>query len=118
MSMSTTALSTRATVSATTRHFLQLVGLFLGDDTIGNGLGYSRFMGFLHRGLNFFLRQAQFVKLGKDEVTALIEGIAQTGACRKWWDYMGDIMVNNPDGTPWSAPLEEVFHHEISPENA
>ena len=39
MSMSTTPLSTRATVSATTRHFLQLVGLFLGDDTIGNCLG-------------------------------------------------------------------------------
>lgn len=41
------------------------------------------------------------------------EAIARTGVCRKWWDYMGDIMVNNDDGTPWSQPLEEVFHHEI-----
>jgi len=29
---------------------------------------------------------------------------------RRWWDYMGDIMETNPDGSPSSRPLREVFH--------
>ncbi|MCD8210721.1 MAG: L-rhamnose mutarotase [Prevotella sp.] len=29
---------------------------------------------------------------------------------QKWWDYMADIMEVNPDNSPVSIPLEEVFH--------
>jgi L-rhamnose mutarotase len=29
---------------------------------------------------------------------------------RRWWDFMKDIMAANPDGSPASAPLAEVFH--------
>lgn len=29
---------------------------------------------------------------------------------KKWWDYMGDIMETNPDNSPVSIPLKEVFH--------
>jgi len=29
---------------------------------------------------------------------------------RKWWDYMKDIMEINPDYSPITVPLEEVFH--------
>ncbi len=29
---------------------------------------------------------------------------------RKWWDYMADIMETNPDHSPVSVPLREVFH--------
>jgi L-rhamnose mutarotase len=29
---------------------------------------------------------------------------------KKWWDYMSDIMEVNPDNSPISIPLEEVFH--------
>jgi L-rhamnose mutarotase len=29
---------------------------------------------------------------------------------RKWWDYMADIMEVNPDKSPVSIPLPEVFH--------
>lgn len=29
---------------------------------------------------------------------------------RKWWEYMADIMVTNPDHSPVSIPLGEVFH--------
>ena len=36
--------------------------------------------------------------------------IAQTPACRKWWNYMGDIMPGNPDGSPVAQELREVFH--------
>lgn len=28
---------------------------------------------------------------------------------RKWWDYMKDIMETNPDKSPATVPLKEVF---------
>ena len=31
-------------------------------------------------------------------------------ALQKWWDYMADIMEVNPDNSPVSIPLPEVFH--------
>ena len=35
---------------------------------------------------------------------------AQTAICRKWWDYMADIMETNPDNSPVSVDLQPVFH--------
>ena len=29
---------------------------------------------------------------------------------RKWWDYMSDIMEVNPDNSPVSIPMPEVFY--------
>ncbi|MBS1543122.1 MAG: L-rhamnose mutarotase [Bacteroidetes bacterium] len=29
---------------------------------------------------------------------------------KKWWSYMKDIMETNPDHSPVSIPLTEVFH--------
>ena len=29
---------------------------------------------------------------------------------KKWWAYMKDIMETNPDNSPVSIPLEEVFY--------
>jgi L-rhamnose mutarotase len=29
---------------------------------------------------------------------------------QKWWTYMADIMDTNPDNSPVSIPLEEVFY--------
>src|SRR5260221_9689092 len=29
---------------------------------------------------------------------------------QKWWAYMKDIMESNPDNSPVSIPLEEVFY--------
>lgn len=31
---------------------------------------------------------------------------------KKWWAFMADIMETNPDHSPVSKPLREVFHHE------
>jgi len=31
---------------------------------------------------------------------------------QKWWDYMADIMEVNPDNSPISEPLEEMFYLE------
>jgi len=36
--------------------------------------------------------------------------IAQTDVCRKWWAHMRDLMPSNPDNSPQSADLREVFH--------
>ncbi len=36
--------------------------------------------------------------------------IAQTDVCRRWWAYMKEIMPSNPDNSPVSIELREVFH--------
>jgi L-rhamnose mutarotase len=36
--------------------------------------------------------------------------IAQTDVCRRWWRHMGDVMPSNPDSSPVSRGLREVFH--------
>jgi L-rhamnose mutarotase len=38
------------------------------------------------------------------------KAVAGTEACRKWWAYMRDIMPSNPDNSPVSEDLAEVFH--------
>ena len=35
---------------------------------------------------------------------------ADTEICRKWWDFMADIMETNPDHSPVSEDLTMVFH--------
>lgn len=34
----------------------------------------------------------------------------ETEICRKWWDYMADIMETNEDHSPVSVDLKQVFH--------
>lgn len=36
--------------------------------------------------------------------------IAQTPVCRKWWAHMKEIMPSNPDNSPRSVELKQVFH--------
>ena len=38
------------------------------------------------------------------------QSIATTRACQNWWVHMGDIMPTNPDHSPVSIDLREVFH--------
>ncbi|MBN2090011.1 L-rhamnose mutarotase, partial [candidate division KSB1 bacterium] len=38
------------------------------------------------------------------------QDLGQTEIVQKWWAYMADIMDTNPDNSPVSIPLEEVFH--------
>lgn len=35
---------------------------------------------------------------------------ADTAVNRRWWDFMADIMETNPDNSPVSKDLLEVFH--------
>ena len=36
--------------------------------------------------------------------------LPQLPIMKKWWAYMADIMEVNPDNSPVSIPLEEVFY--------
>ena len=36
--------------------------------------------------------------------------IAATPICRDWWAYMKNIMPSNPDNSPISEELKEMFH--------
>ncbi|ACS87248.1 L-rhamnose mutarotase [Musicola paradisiaca] len=38
--------------------------------------------------------------------------IAHTEACRRWWEYMKDVMPANPDDSPISEELQPVFYLE------
>lgn len=38
------------------------------------------------------------------------QDLGQTEIVQKWWAYMADIMDSNPDNSPVSVPLLEVFH--------
>lgn len=44
------------------------------------------------------------------ESEALWARSADTEVCRRWWDYMADIMETNPDNSPVSVDLYPVFH--------
>lgn len=35
---------------------------------------------------------------------------ADTEICKKWWAFMADIMETNPDNSPVSVSLKNVFH--------
>jgi L-rhamnose mutarotase len=43
-----------------------------------------------------------------DDNTA--DDLPNTAIVKKWWAYMADIMNTNPDHSPVSKPLQEVFH--------
>lgn len=36
--------------------------------------------------------------------------MAETEICQKWWAYMEPLMETNPDNSPVSIDLKEVFH--------
>ncbi len=38
--------------------------------------------------------------------------VASTDVCRRWWRHMRELMPSNPDDSPVSTELAEVFHIE------
>jgi L-rhamnose mutarotase len=40
------------------------------------------------------------------------QDLGQNELVQKWWKYMVDIMKTNPDNSPVSVPLKEVFYLE------
>jgi L-rhamnose mutarotase len=46
----------------------------------------------------------------KDETGS--QDLGQNEIVKKWWTFMADIMETNPDNSPVSVPLREVFYLE------
>lgn len=40
----------------------------------------------------------------------LVDDLPHHPVMKKWWAYMRDIMDTNPDNSPTSIPLKEVFY--------
>lgn len=40
------------------------------------------------------------------------QNLGKTEIVKKWWAYMADIMETNPDNSPVSIELDEVFYME------
>ena len=50
-----------------------------------------------------------YVELDSEERWTAIAG---TDVCRRWWREMRPLMPSNPDNSPISRSLDEVFHIE------
>ena len=48
----------------------------------------------------------------KQSGTASSQDLGENPIVKKWWAYMSDIMETNPDNSPFTVPLEEVFYLE------
>jgi L-rhamnose mutarotase len=48
----------------------------------------------------------------KNSVVGGSQDLGQTEIVKKWWAYMADIMKTNPDNSPVTVELEEVFYME------
>ena len=48
-----------------------------------------------------------FMKVEDQEA---VDRLPQHPVMQRWWKYMGDIMESNPDNSPVSVPLKEVFY--------
>ena len=64
------------------------------------------------RNYSIFLDQEtrQLFAYAEIEDEARWAAIAQTEVCQRWWKHMGDVMPSNPDQSPVSRGLQEVFH--------
>ena len=48
-----------------------------------------------------------YIEIESEELWA---ASAETEICKKWWAFMADIMETNPDNSPVSVDLKNVFH--------
>jgi len=46
----------------------------------------------------------------KAEDPKALDNLPAHPVMQKWWAFMGDIMASNPDNSPVSVPLKEVFY--------
>jgi L-rhamnose mutarotase len=61
---------------------------------------------------SIFLDEETNILFGVQKVNGEVssQGLGSEEIQQKWWDYMSDIMEVNPDNSPISIPLEEVFY--------
>ncbi len=41
---------------------------------------------------------------------AALQNLPAQPVMQRWWKYMADIMASNPDNSPVSIPMDEVFY--------
>ncbi len=46
----------------------------------------------------------------KQAGSASSQDLGSTEIVKRWWKFMADIMETNPDNSPVSTPLKEVFY--------
>jgi L-rhamnose mutarotase len=39
-----------------------------------------------------------------------LDRLPEQDVMKRWWKYMADIMETNPDHSPLSIPLKEIFY--------
>ena len=63
---------------------------------------------------SIFLDEETNILFGVQEVRGNIssQDLGAAEIQQKWWDYMSDIMEVNPDNSPVTEYLEEVFYME------
>jgi len=66
--------------------------------------GVSEYSIFLDEGTN------DLFGVMRVEDPALLDKLPEHPVMKKWWAYMKDIMDTNPDHSPVSTPLKEVFY--------
>ncbi|EHI97509.1 L-rhamnose mutarotase [Clostridium sp. DL-VIII] len=66
--------------------------------------GASTYLIFHDKETNYLF---SYVEMESEE---LWDQIAETEACKKWWEFMKDIMETNPDNSPVSIELSKVFN--------
>ncbi len=66
--------------------------------------GVRNYSIFLERGTDRLFAYAEV------ESEELWRRIAATDACRRWWSHMKELMLTNPDDSPVTRELDEVFH--------
>lgn len=62
---------------------------------------------------SIFLDSETLTLFGYQEVTGdnnSQDAAAADEITRRWWDYMADIMAVNPDNSPVTKPLTEMWH--------
>jgi L-rhamnose mutarotase len=66
--------------------------------------GVQNYSIFLDRAANSLFA---YVEIESEE---LWRQIAETNECRRWWAFMKELMITNPDDSPVACELDEVFH--------
>lgn len=66
--------------------------------------GVTKYLIFHDKESNYLF---SYVEMESEE---LWDKISETDACKKWWEFMKDIMDTNPDSSPVSIELSQVFN--------
>jgi L-rhamnose mutarotase len=62
------------------------------------------------RNYTIFLRGLDLFAYYETDDPALGARQAENPVVQRWWKMMEPYMDYNSDGTPWSEPIQEVFH--------